>query len=75
MGLISLVFAAFMLYAGATSSACSLFSQHMGIITFFGMGGPALPDLLHAGIRSSAIFFTAATSPSQGHQRIADMGS
>src|SRR5229473_3490235 len=66
MGLISLVFAAFMLYRRRDIKRMFAYSsiEHMGIMTFaFGMGGPvaAFAGLLHMTVHSltkSAIFFT-----------------
>jgi hydrogenase-4 component F len=65
MGLISLVFAAFMLYRRRDIKRMFAYSsiEHMGIITFaFGMGGPLanFAGLLHMTMHSltkSAIFF------------------
>jgi hydrogenase-4 component F len=83
LGLISLVFAAFMLYRRRDIKRLFAYSsiEHMGIITFaFGMGG-ALANfggLLHMTMHSltkSAIFFAVGhISQVKGTQRIADMG-
>ena len=83
MGLISLVFAAFMLYRRRDIKRMFAYSsiEHMGIITFaFGMGGPLanFAGLLHMTIHSltkSAIFFAVGhIAQVKGTQRIADMG-
>src|SRR5262249_24781695 len=83
MGLISLVFAAFMLYRRRDIKRMFAYSsiEHMGIITFaFGMGGPLanFAGLLHMTMHSltkSAIFFAVGhTAQVKGTQRIADMG-
>jgi hydrogenase-4 component F len=83
MGLISLVFAAFMLYRRRDIKRLFAYSsiEHMGIITFaFGMGGPLanFAALLHMSMHSlakSAIFFAVGhIAQVKGTQRIADMG-
>ena len=83
MGLISLVFAAFMLYRRRDIKRMFAYSsiEHMGIITFaFGMGGPLanFGGLLHMTMHSltkSAIFFAVGhIAQVKGTQRIADMG-
>src|SRR5438309_663324 len=83
MGLISVVFAAFMLYRRRDIKRMFAYSsiEHMGIITFaFGMGGPLanFAGLLHMTMHSltkSAIFFTVGhIAQVKGTQRIADMG-
>ena len=83
LGLISLVFAAFMLYRRRDIKRMFAYSsiEHMGIITFaFGMGGPLanFAGLLHMTMHSltkSAIFFAVGhVSQVKGTQRIADMG-
>jgi hydrogenase-4 component F len=83
MGLISLVFAAFMLYRRRDIKRMFAYSsiEHMGIITFaFGMGGPLanFAGLLHMTMHSltkSAIFFAVGhITQVKGTQRIADMG-
>ena len=83
MGLISVVFASFMLYRRRDIKRLFAYSsiEHMGIITFaFGMG-EALANfagLLHMAMHSltkSAIFFAVGhISQVKGTQRIADMG-
>jgi hydrogenase-4 component F len=83
MGLISCVFAAFMLYRRRDIKRMFAYSsiEHMGIIVFaFGMGGPLanFAGLLHMTMHSltkSAIFFTVGhIAQVKGTQRIADMG-
>jgi hydrogenase-4 component F len=83
MGLISLIFAAFMLYRRRDIKRMFAYSsiEHMGIIVFaFGMGGPLanFAGLLHMTMHSltkSAIFFAVGhISQVKGTQRIADMG-
>jgi hydrogenase-4 component F len=83
MGLISLVFAAFMLYRRRDIKRMFAYSsiEHMGIITFaFGMGGALanFAGLLHMTMHSltkSAIFFAVGhIAQVKGTQRIADMG-
>ena len=83
MGLISLVFAAFMLYRRRDIKRMFAYSsiEHMGIITFaFGIGGPLanFAGLLHMAMHSltkSAIFFAVGhIAQVKGTQRIADMG-
>src|SRR5437870_1777598 len=83
MGLISLVFAAFMLYRRRDIKRMFAYSsiEHMGIIAFaFGMGGPLanFAGLLHMTMHSltkSAIFFAVGhIAQVKGTQRIADMG-
>jgi hydrogenase-4 component F len=83
LGLISLVFAAFMLYRRRDIKRMFAYSsiEHMGIITFaFGMGGPLanFAGLLHMTMHSltkSAIFFAVGhIAQVKGTQRIADMG-
>ena len=83
LGLISLVFAAFMLYQRRDIKRMFAYSsiEHMGIITFaFGMGGPLanFAVLLHMTMHSltkSAIFFAVGhVAQVKGTQRIADMG-
>ncbi len=82
LGLISLVFAAFMLYRRRDIKRMFAYSsiEHMGIITFaFGMGGPLanFAGLLHMTMHcltKSAIFFAVGhVSQVKGTQRIADM--
>ena len=83
LGLISLVFAAFMLYRRRDIKRMFAYSsiEHMGIITFaFGMGGPLanFAGLLHMTMHSltkSAIFFAVGhVTQVKGTQRIADIG-
>jgi hydrogenase-4 component F len=83
LGLLSLVFAAFMLYRRRDIKRLFAYSsiEHMGIITFaFGMGGPLanFAGLLHMTMHSltkSAIFFAVGhITQVKGTQRIADMG-
>jgi hydrogenase-4 component F len=83
MGLISVVFAAFMLYRRRDIKRMFAYSsiEHMGIIAFaFGMGGPLanFAGLLHMTMHSltkSAIFFAVGhISQVKGTQRIADIG-
>jgi hydrogenase-4 component F len=83
MGLVSLVFAAFMLYRRRDIKRMFAYSsiEHMGIIVFaFGMGGPLanFAGLLHMTMHSltkSAIFFAVGhIAQVKGTQRIADMG-
>ena len=83
LGLVSLIFAAFMLYRRRDIKRMFAYSsiEHMGIITFaFGMGGPLanFAGLLHMTMHSltkSAIFFAVGhVAQVKGTQRIADMG-
>ena len=82
MGLISLIFAAFMMYRRRDIKRMFAYSsiEHMGIITFaFGMGGPLanFAGLLHMVMHSltkSAIFFAVGhIAQVKGTQRIADI--
>jgi hydrogenase-4 component F len=82
MGLVSLVFAAFMLYRRRDIKRMFAYSsiEHMGIITFaFGMGGPLanFAGLLHMTMHSltkSAIFFAVGhIAQAKGTQRIAEI--
>jgi len=83
MGLVSLLFASFMLYRRRDIKRLFAYSsiEHMGIVAFaFGMGGP-LPNfagLLHMTMHSltkSAIFFAVGDiAQVKGTQKIADMG-
>jgi hydrogenase-4 component F len=82
MGLVSLVFASFMLYRRRDIKRMFAYSsiEHMGIITFaFGMGGPLanFAGLLHMTMHSltkSAIFFGVGhVAQASGTQRIADI--
>jgi hydrogenase-4 component F len=82
LGLISLVFAAFMLYRRRDIKRLFAYSsiEHMGIITFaFGIGGPLanFAGLLHMTMHSltkSAIFFAVGhVAQVKGTQRITDI--
>src|SRR5258706_3685346 len=82
LGLVSLVFAAFMLYRRRDIKRLFAYSsiEHMGIITFaFGMGGPLanFAGLLHMTMHSltkSAIFFAVGhIAQVKGTQRIAEI--
>ena len=82
MGLVSLVFAAFMLYRRRDIKRLFAYSsiEHMGIIVFaFGMGGPLanFAGLLHMVMHSltkSAIFYAVGhISQIKGTQRIAEI--
>jgi hydrogenase-4 component F len=82
MGLVSLIFAAFMLYKRRDIKRMFAYSsiEHMGIITFaFGMGGAIanFAGLLHMTMHSltkSAIFFAVGhIAQIKGTQRIADI--
>lgn len=83
MGLVSLLFAAFMLYRRHDIKRMFAYSsiEHMGIVTFaFGMGGPLanFAGLLHMTLHSltkSAIFFAVGDiAQVKGTQKIAEMG-
>jgi hydrogenase-4 component F len=83
MGLLSLIFATFMLYRRRDIKRMFAYSsiEHMGIITFaFGMGGPLanFAGLLHMTMHSltkSAIFFAVGhIAQVKGTQKIADIG-
>ena len=83
MGLVSLLFASFMLYRRQDIKRMFAYSsiEHMGIVTFaFGMGGPFanFAGLLHMSLHSltkSAIFFAVGDiSQVKGTQKIADIG-
>jgi hydrogenase-4 component F len=83
LGLISLVFAALMLYRRRDIKRMFAYSsiEHMGIITFaFGMGGPLanFGGLLHMTMHSltkSAIFYAVGhIAQVKGTQKIVDMG-
>ena len=83
LGLISLVFAALMLYRRRDIKRLFAYSsiEHMGIITFaFGMGGPLanFAGLLHMTMHSltkSAIFYAVGhIAQVKGTQKIVDMG-
>jgi len=82
LGLVSVVFAAFMLYRRRDIKRMFAYSsiEHMGIIVFaFGIGGPLanFAGLLHMTMHSltkSAIFFTVGhITQVKGTQRIADI--
>ena len=82
LGLVSLVFAAFMLYRRRDIKRLFAYSsiEHMGIMTFaFGMGGPLanFAGLLHMtmhALTKSAIFFAVGhIAQVKGSQRIADI--
>ncbi len=82
LGLVSLIFAAFMLYRRRDIKRLFAYSsiEHMGIIVFaFGMGGPLanFAGLLHMVMHSlgkSAIFFSVGhIAQIKGSQRIADI--
>jgi len=82
MGLVSVVFAAFMLYRRRDIKRMFAYSsiEHMGIITFaFGMGGALanFAGLLHMTMHSltkSAIFFAVGhISQAKGTQRLSDI--
>src|ERR1700758_1005527 len=83
MGLVSLIFASFMLYRRSDIKRMFAYSsiEHMGIIVFaFGMGGPLanFAGLLHMTMHSltkSAIFFAVGhIAQVKGTQKIADIG-
>ncbi len=82
MGLVSLIFAAFMLYMRRDIKRLFAYSsiEHMGLITFaFGMGGPLanFAGLLHMAMHSltkSAIFFAVGhVAQAKGTQRMEDI--
>ncbi len=83
MGLLSLIFAAFMLYKRRDIKRLFAYSsiEHMGIIAFaFGIGGPLanFAGLLHMTMHSltkSAIFFAVGhIAQVKGTQRLSDIG-
>jgi hydrogenase-4 component F len=83
LGLLSVIFAAFMLYRRRDIKRMFAYSsiEHMGIIVFaFGMGGPLanFAGLLHMTMHSltkSGIFFTVGhIAQVKGTQRMADIG-
>ncbi len=83
LGLVSLIFAAFMLYRRRDIKRMFAYSsiEHMGIIVFaFGMGGPLgnLAGLLHMAMHSltkSAIFFSVGhVAQVKGTQNMAEIG-
>jgi hydrogenase-4 component F len=82
LGIVSVVFAAFMLYRRQDIKRLFAYSsiEHMGIVTFaFGMGGPLanFAGLVHMALHSltkSAIFFCVGhIAQVKGTQRIADI--
>jgi hydrogenase-4 component F len=82
IGLISLIFAAFMLYQRRDIKRLFAYSsiEHMGLITFaFGMGGPlanfaALLHMVMHSLTKSAIFFAVGhVAQAKGTQRLADI--
>lgn len=82
MGLVSLTFAALMLYQRRDIKRMFAYSsiEHMGIITFaFGLGGPiaSFAGLFHMTMHSltkSAIFFAVGhISQAKGTQQLADI--
>jgi len=82
LGLVSLIFAGFMLYRRRDIKRMFAYSsiEHMGLVTFaFGMGGPLanFAGLLHMTMHSltkSAIFFAVGhIAQAKGTQRIADI--
>ncbi len=77
LGLISLVFAAFMLYRRRDIKRMFAYSsiEHMGIITFaFGMGGPLANLTMHSLTKSAIFFAVGHVTQVKGTQRIADIG-
>ncbi len=82
IGLISLIFAAFMLYQRRDIKRLFAYSsiEHMGLITFaFGMGGPlanfaALLHMVMHSLTKSAIFFAVGhVAQAKGTQRLSDI--
>ena len=82
MGLLSLIFAAFMLYRRRDIKRLFAYSsiEHMGLIAFaFGLGGPLanFAGLLHVAMHSltkSGIFFAVGqVAQAKGSQRLADI--
>jgi hydrogenase-4 component F len=82
MGLVSLVFAAFMLYRRRDIKRMFAYSsiEHMGIIVFaFGMGGPLanfaglLQMTMHSLTKSAIFYAVGPIAPFPGTQRIADI--
>jgi hydrogenase-4 component F len=83
LGLVSLIFAGFMLYRRRDIKRMFAYSsiEHMGLITFaFGMGGPLanFAGLMHMTMHSltkSAIFYAVGhISQAKGTQKIAEIG-
>ncbi|PPQ30392.1 hydrogenase 4 subunit F [Rhodopila globiformis] len=83
LGLLSLIFAAFMLYRRRDIKRLFAYSsiEHMGIIVFaFGMGGPlgnfaGLLQMTMHSLTKSAIFFSVGhVAQVKGTQKIAEMG-
>src|SRR5579871_1711932 len=83
LGLISLIFAAFMLFRRRDIKRLFAYSsiEHMGIITFaFGMAGPlgnfaGLLQMTMHSLTKSAIFFSVGhVAQAKGTQKIADIG-
>lgn len=83
LGLLSLIFASFMLYRRRDIKRLFAYSsiEHMGIVVFaFGMAGPignfaGLLQMTMHSLTKSAIFFSVGhVSQVKGTQRIADMG-
>jgi hydrogenase-4 component F len=82
MGLISVIFAAFMLYQRRDIKRLFAYSsiEHMGLITFaFGMGGPIanfaglLHMVMHSLTKSSIFFAVGRVAQAKGTQRIAEI--
>jgi hydrogenase-4 component F len=83
LGLVSLVFAGFMLYRRRDIKRLFAYSsiEHMGIAAFaFGMGGPLanfaglLHMTMHSLIKSGIFFAVGHIAQAKGTQRIADIG-
>ena len=83
LGLISVIFAAFMLYRRRDIKRMFAYSsiEHMGIMVFaFGLGGPlatfaGLLQMVFHSLTKSAIFFTVGhIAQVKGSQRLADIG-
>jgi hydrogenase-4 component F len=83
MGLVSVIFAAFMLYRRRDIKRLFAYSsiEHMGIITFaFGMGGPLanfaglLQMTMHSLTKSGIFFAVGHIAQAKGTQRIDDIG-
>ena len=82
MGLISLIFAAFMLYQRRDIKRLFAYSsiEHMGLITFaFGIGGPLanfgglLHMVMHSLIKSAIFFAVGHVAQAKGSQRLSDL--